>query len=78
MKGFTPMFSVCMFSVAPKAPEPLVEVPAPRCSCMLCTEEAKSPILTKYTCELSASLRGMPLAVMLILEGSTPRTRMEV
>ena len=39
--------SVKMFKLAPKAPEPLVEVPTPRCNCRFSTEEAKSPKFTQ-------------------------------
>ena len=72
------MFSVCMFKVAPKAPAPLVDVPAPRCNCMLCTLEAKSLMFTQKRVALSASFIGIPLAVMFTREGSMPRTRSEV
>ena len=54
---------VCMLMLAPKAPAPIVEVPAPRCTCISLTEEAKSGRLTQNTVWLSASLMGIPLAV---------------
>ena len=45
---------------------------------MLCNDEAKSLMLTKKTCELSASFMGTPLAVMFTRDGSMPRTRIVV
>ncbi len=39
--------SVKMFKLAPKAPEPLVDVPTPRCNCKFSVEEAKSPKFTQ-------------------------------
>ena len=39
--------SVKIFKLAPKAPEPLVEVPTPRCNCKLSTDDAKSPRFTQ-------------------------------
>ena len=39
--------SVKMFKLAPNAPDPLVDVPTPRCNCKLCVEDAKSPKLTQ-------------------------------
>ena len=45
--AFSETASVKMFKLAPKAPEPLVEVPTPRCNCKLSTEDAKSPRLTQ-------------------------------
>ena len=69
------MFSVCILTVAPNAPVPLVDVPTPRWICTDCTLLAKSPIFTQKSCELSASFIGTPLAVMLMREGSVPRTR---
>ena len=38
-----------MLMLAPKAPAPFVEVPAPRCTCISLTEEAKSGRLTQNT-----------------------------
>ena len=64
-----------MLTVAPNALEPLVDVPTPRCTCRLETLDAKSPMLTQYTAELSESLTGIPFDVMLIRVGSVPRTR---
>ncbi len=48
--------SVKIFRLAPKAPDPLVEVPTPRCSCRFSVEEAKSPKFTQKVPWLSASL----------------------
>jgi len=39
--------SVKIFKLAPKAPDPLVEVPTPRCSCKFSVDEAKSPRFTQ-------------------------------
>ena len=39
--------SVNTFKLAPKAPEPFVEVPTPRCSCKLSVDDAKSPKFTQ-------------------------------
>ena len=39
--------SVKIFKLAPNAPEPLVDVPTPRCNCKLCVDDAKSPIFTQ-------------------------------
>ena len=47
--GFRSGFCVCMATVAPKAAAPLVDVPAPRCICMLSTEDAKSDMLAQKT-----------------------------
>ena len=63
-----------MLMLAPKAPAPFVEVPAPRCTCISLTEEAKSGRLTQNTVWLSASLMGIPLAVTLMRVPSVPRT----
>src|SRR5690606_22116595 len=70
--------SVSKFKLAPKAPEPLVEVPTPRCNCRFSTLETKSGIFTqKLPCD-SASLYGIPLMVTLIRVPSLPRTRIPV
>ncbi len=67
-----------MFTEAPKAPAPLVEVPTPRCIWMLPDEEARSGRSTQNTCCDSASLSGMPSMVMFILLASVPRILSEV
>ena len=69
---------VCIFTLAPNAPEPFVDVPAPRCICTSLTDDAKSGILTQNTEWLSASFNGMPLAVTFIRVASVPRTRIDV
>ncbi len=45
--AFSDPASVKIFKLAPKAPAPLVEVPTPRCSCKLSTDDAKSPRFTQ-------------------------------
>ena len=72
--GFSEKSPVCMLILAPKAPAPLVEVPAPRWICMSLTDDAKSGRFTQNTLWLSASLIGIPLAVTLMRVPSVPRT----
>ncbi len=67
-----------MFTEAPKAPAPLVDVPTPRCTWMLPVEEARSGRSTQNTCCDSESLSGMPSSVILILLASVPRMRSDV
>ena len=73
--GFIDAPSVCILTLAPKAPAPFVDVPAPRCTCISFTEEEKSGIFTQNRLWLSASFIGMPFTVMLIRVPSVPRTR---
>ncbi|OPZ51939.1 MAG: hypothetical protein BWY89_02024 [Bacteroidetes bacterium ADurb.BinA012] len=67
-----------MFTEAPKAPAPLVDVPTPRCTCTLPVDDARSGRSTQNTCCDSESLSGIPSRVMLIRLASVPRMRMEV
>ena len=48
--------SVKIFKLAPKAPDPFVEVPTPLWSCKFSVEEAKSLRFTQKVPWLSASL----------------------
>ena len=48
--------SVKILILAPKAPDPLVEVPTQRCNCKLSTEDTKSPRFTQNVPNDSASL----------------------
>ena len=69
---------VIKLRLAPKAPAPLVEVPTPRFSWMLSTEEVKSGRLTQKVPWDSESLNGIPLMVTFTREASLPRTRIPV
>ena len=69
---------VRMFTLAPKAPEPLVDVPAPRCTCTSASEATRSGVFTQKMLWLSGSFIGMSLVVMLMRVASVPRTRSEV
>ena len=70
--------SVNTLILAPKAPEPLVDVPTPRCNCKLSTDEEKSPKLTQNVPKDSASLYGIPLIVTFVDCELTPLTLMPV
>src|SRR5512133_110906 len=69
---------VLIFTEAPKAPAPFVDVPAPRCICILEVEAARSGRSTQNTCCDSGSFKGMPSTVIFILFASVPRIRNEV
>ena len=61
-----------MLMLAPKAPEPFVDVPTPLWTCRFSTEDEKSGKLTQYVPCDSASLNGIPLMVILVDWGLTP------
>ena len=69
---------VRMLMLAPKAPGPLVLVPAPRCTSMSSVLLARSGMFTQNTAWLSASLMGTPFTVTLMRVASLPRMRRPV
>ena len=70
--------SVDKLRLAPKAPDPFVEDPTPRCNCALCVELAKSGRLTQKVPWDSLSLSGIPFMVTFTRVASLPRTRIPV
>ena len=64
--------SVRILILAPKAPEPFVDVPTPRWTCRLSIEELKSGKLTQKVPIDSGSLNGIPLMVIFVDCGLTP------
>ena len=76
--GFDFELIVFIEMLAPKAAEPFVDVPIPRCTCMLCRDEAMSGKFTQYTSWLSGLLRGIPFRVTLIRVASVPLMRSDV
>ena len=67
-----------MLIAPPKAPVPLVEMPAPRCTWMVPTAEIRSGVSYQYIeCE-SGLFIGTPLIVTLRRVASVPRRRIEV
>ena len=67
-----------MFTEPPKAPVPLVEVPAPRWNWSDPTVDARSGVSYQQTEWVSASFIGTPFMVTLMRVASVPRTRIEV
>ena len=47
LKALSDTPSLRIFKLAPKEPEPLVEVPTPLCNCKFSIEDAKSGIFTQ-------------------------------
>ena len=67
-----------MFTAPPKAPVPLVEMPAPRCTCTVPTDEIRSGVSYQYIeCE-SGLFIATPLIVTLRRVASVPRRRIDV
>ena len=67
-----------MLTAPPKAPVPLVERPAPRCTCIIPTAEIRSGVSYQYIeCE-SGLFIATPLIVTLRRVASVPRRRIDV
>ena len=67
-----------MFTAPPKAPVPLVEMPAPRCTCTVPTDEIRSGVSYQYIeCESGLFIE-TPLIVTFKRVASVPRSRTEV